>query len=64
MSRYYYVSVIFWVVTLYPQLKTVCEELGICFSSKGLEVPLVHESGESPGVHVSLIMPSLVMLCF
>lgn len=42
----------------------LCEELGICFSSKGLEVPLVHESGESPGVHVSLIMPSLVMLCF
>ena len=64
MSRYCYVSVIFSVVTLYPQLKTVCEELGICFSNKRLEVPLVRESGESAGVHVSLIMPSLVMLYF
>lgn len=52
------------MVTPFPQRQAVSEELGICFSSKRLEVPLVREGGESPGVHVSLIMPSLIMLCF
>lgn len=38
------------------------EEPGLCFSGR-LEVPSGHGGNESPGVHVSLIMPTLVLLC-